>query len=425
MRVLAVTPSYPPCIGGAERLLAAVAERLVSRGHEVTVYTTNGATHAQLISPDGGALPPEEVLHGVRVRRFAPDRGMARALRWLTGLRGGYRTARLLFGHGLKPALDRPTPFALLPAVARAQADVVLSLNWSWPSAYAVYLARRVRRLRLVGVPILHVGQPWALRPLYPPMLRACDGVLAMTSAEADFLSARGAVHPVVTGAGVDPRPFDHRDGCSLRVRFGLGSSPVIGFVGRQDRGKGVPTLLGAMRRLWATGTDARLVLAGARAHRSSEVTEDLNRLTPTERARVILIDDFEDRDRASILDACDIVALPSVEESFGMVYLEAWLCGKPVVGARIPSTACVVADGEDGLLARPEDAADLSHSLAALLADPDRRRRMGERGRAKALANYTWDHVTDRWEAELMRVVAQVGSARRGRGLGESATTA
>lgn len=424
MRVLAVTPSYPPCIGGAELLLAAVAKRLVDRGHEVSVYTTNGATHAQLISPGGGELPQEEIINGVRVRRFPPDRGVARALRWATRRRGGYRSARLLFGHGLKPALDRPTPFALLPALARARADVVLSLNWSWPPAYAVYLARRVRRLPLVGVPILHVGQPWALRPLYPLMLQACDGVLAMTGAEADFVRARGAVHPVVTGAGVDPGPFESRDGRSVRVRFGLGNLPVIGFIGRQDRGKGVPTLLGAMRRLWASGRDVRLLLAGQRAHRSREVTEDLNRLTEVERARVILFDDFEDGDRASILDACDIVVLPSVEESFGMVYLEAWLCGKPVVGARIPSTACVVADGEDGLLARPEDAADLSDGLAALLADPDRRRRMGQHGRAKTLANFTWDHVTDRWEAELVRVAAQVRPVHHDRRLGARATT-
>jgi glycosyltransferase involved in cell wall biosynthesis len=98
---------------------------------------------------------------------------------------------------------------------------------------------------------------------------------------------------------------------------------------------------------------------------------------------------------------------VPSVEEGFGIAYLEAWMCRKPVVGARIPSTASVISEGVDGLLAEAHDAEDLARSLHTLLGDRDLRDRMGRAGREKTLANFTWDVVTDRWEAALQRVTA------------------
>ena len=127
---------------------------------------------------------------------------------------------------------------------------------------------------------------------------------------------------------------------------------------------------------------------------------------------RVILVDDFSETDLPHIVDACDVLVLPSIEESFGIVFLEGWMCGKPVIGARIPSTECVIEEGVDGLIAEPLDAPDLACCILALLRDPRQRERMGAAGRAKTLANHTWDAVTDRWEAAMMAAAKQV--ARR-----------
>ena len=123
--------------------------------------------------------------------------------------------------------------------------------------------------------------------------------------------------------------------------------------------------------------------------------------------AKVILIDDFADADGPSVIDACDIVALPSVEESFGIVFVEAWMCGKPVIGGDIASTRCVIDRGVDGLTATPFDAQDLSSKILDLLADPAKRACFGARGREKALARYTWDRVTDIWETTLLTAAA------------------
>ena len=238
-------------------------------------------------------------------------------------------------------------------------------------------------------------------------MLASCDMVLTNTVAEEEFVRARGARNVVVGGTGIVPDHFTHRDGGLVRRRLGLGDDPVVGFIGRQDRFKGALALVEAMQVVWRTAPSARLLFAGQSAHRSQEMNDQLAALPAGERARVSMMDDFADSELANLADACDIVVLPSVEEGFGIVYLEGWMCGKPVIGARIASTGCVIDDGVDGLLAEPLDVPDLARCILTLLADPELRARMGAAGRAKTLAHYTWDAVTDRWENALRSVAA------------------
>jgi glycosyltransferase involved in cell wall biosynthesis len=323
-----------------------------------------------------------------------------------------------VFGEGIAMMGRRPSPLGVLPALLTSSQDVIVSANWIWPTAYGVHLARRLRRFRLVGFPIFHIARPWAEQLLYHEMLAACDAVLTLTDAEQQFVQARCRGRVEVTGAGVDPAPFVRRDGGAVRRLHNLGDGPVVGFIGRQDPLKGVLTLLEAMRLVWQARPEVRLLLGGPRAHRSREVSAALESLPAEHRPQLVDLSDFADRDGPSIIDACDVVALPSVEESFGLVFLEAWMCRKPVVGVRIPSTECVIEDGQDGLLARPMDPADLARCLLELLGDPGRAGMLGERGYRKTLARFTWDAVVDRWEAVLREVVE--GSRRGSKGVEE-----
>ena len=247
-------------------------------------------------------------------------------------------------------------------------------------------------------------------------MLGDCDGVIVCTDAERDFVEARGGRDVAVAGAGVDPARFEGRNGASIRARYDLVDRPVVGFVGRQDSMKGVPTLIEAMRTVWRHAPTAVLLFAGQSAHRDGNVTARLAALSEDERSRVVMIDDFPDEDGPSIMDACDLLALPSSEEAFGLVMIEAWTCGKPVIGADIASTRCIIDSGVDGWTAKPFDASDLAAKILDLLANPDKRAKFGARGRAKVLSRYTWDRVTDVWEASLQQAAATRQPAKRQR---------
>ncbi len=408
LRIAHVAASYAPCIGGSERMLQQVSERLVQRGHRVTVLTFDCASLRDQDGEHRAGLPAQEDINGVTVRRLDPRHGWLQRLHraWIR-LPGGWKSARWLLGPDADYWLGSPSGIRMLRPLLRMDLDVITSLNWYWGIAYWAGVAARLRGVPHVAIPVLHTEMDWANRPIHGRIYRSTAASIVLTDAEREFVEAHGGPAVTVAGAGADPARFEHRDGASLRARIGAGNRPIVAFVGGQSAPKGVPTLIDAMQLVWRTRPDAMLLLAGPVSRRDAATAARLQALAPEERARVAMLDDFADTEGPSILDACDVLALPSIEDSFGMVMIEAWMCGKPVIGADIPSTRCIVEHGVDGLLVQPFDAHDLAGAIERLLANPLERREFGERGRAKAHARYTWDRVTDAWEATLLQAVA------------------
>jgi glycosyltransferase involved in cell wall biosynthesis len=414
MKIVHVTPLYAPALGGCETHVQRLSEGLASRGHQVTVLTANVRDIWQLGAGVFGGLPEKEFMGSICVRRFRPDGGaLGIALdAWQTNVRGGYRSLSLLLGKdGVDMLLQKPVLVQLVPTLLAMQADVVLSANWYWSPAYCVHIAKRMKKFPLAGLPLFHTAEPWwCNRRIYPRMVSSCDVVIVNTEYEANFVRQKGAARAEVVGVGIEPSAFSHHDGRDFRLRHGLGNHPVVGFVGRLAPNKGALVLLQAMRSVWRWNPEVRVVLAGPRAGRKKEVDTFLENLSDWEKARTVVIDDFPEADKASLFDSFDVFALPSTGESFGIAYLEAWMCQKPVIGARIGPTRCVIDHDVDGLLVDPVDAEDTARAIIELLSDPDRREKMGRRGHAKTTTKFTWEKVVDRVE----RVYCELVETRR-----------
>ncbi|MBK8277173.1 MAG: glycosyltransferase family 4 protein [Nitrospira sp.] len=403
MKILHVSPTYAPVLGGAELHVKELSEGLVSRGHDVTVLTANARNSTDLFRGIHGRLPEAEVINGVQVIRFDPN-GQALGA-WLKGwaqLPGGWRSLRMVFGEdGMEILAAQPQLIQIIPYLLRSRADVVMAMNWHWSPAYYAYLAKQLRDFAFVGIPLFHTAEAWCQRPIYRKMLASSSAIVANTAHEGEFAREHGARRVEVGGVGVYPDGFASRNGAAIRARYGIGSVPVVGFVGRQDVNKGVVQLVHAMKIVWRWNTEVRLIIAG---HQSSEhqglaVHSAIEQLTGAEQSKLVRISQFADAEKPSLYDAFDIFVLPSVGESFGLAYLEAWLCQKPVIGARIGSTECVINDGVDGLLVDPKSPEDLAEKIIALLSDRDKREKMGMAGYSKTIACHTWGKVVDRLE--------------------------
>ncbi len=414
MRIVYVTRNYHPVVGGAELHVQALAERHVARGHTVTVFTQR--TSDSVSGAVDRNLPEQEDIGGVRVVRFEAEEGVRRPLSRLLRLRGAWRLTRVFLSPGKVGALsDGAVPIGHVLRALWNRPDVITTVNWgSAEFLMPFYLARRLLRAPIVGMPLLHTEMSWAESSATADMIAGSDGLLANTEHEVRFCGARGfpADRMHVCGTGTDPGALSKPDGRRLRQRHGLGDAPVVGYVGRMQVDKGVPLLIQAMRLVWRAHPRARLLLAGrdlpsaTRDHEAFRAA--LAGLDPAERARVVHIDGFAAEDKASIYAACDVYAMSSITDSFGQTYLEAWLSGRPVIGARVPAIECVIEHGVDGLLVAPRSAPALAEALVDLLADPRRRAAMGAAGRAKTLARFTWDRVTDRVEAAYRETLHQ-----------------
>jgi glycosyltransferase involved in cell wall biosynthesis len=399
MRIIHVNPFYTPWIGGGTVHIRALSERLVRRGHHVTLLTQR--RRGPWSPAADRSLPRRERIAGVEVRRLLPSlRPVSHLQRFVLGREAGVEM--LLLALRLRPHVVTVMNFA--------------ASAWARP----IFLAKRLGRFPVVGIPLLHTEQAWPSGPVTGDLLRRCDALLLNTTHERDFVLSRGCrpTRAHVLGPGVEPDLLAGGDGAAFRTRHRIGDAPLVGYVGRVEPLKGVVTLVEAMRIVWTREPAARLLIAGPSAPASSleerACAAAFEALSDAERGRVVRLDGFDEADKPSLLAALDVLAMPSVVESFGLTYLEAWACGKPVIGARGPAVECVVDHGVDGLLVPPDARDDTAAAIATLLANPGVRERMGAAGRRKVLARFTWEPIVDAVEA-LYRDLAAPRDRRPG----------
>ena len=275
--------------------------------------------------------------------------------------------------------------------------DVVLAQMTPYSTLnYAVAFGAR-RRVPVVLLPHFHTDDDfYHLRHYYDAFRRAAV-VLAFSPSQKRFFEGLGARAQVIGGGGVDPAEFRSRDDSSdtFRQRFGLEKTPLVLFVGRKAPSKRYDLLVQAVDFLNAH-LACKLVIVGP--------DEDGQ---PIASANVVYVGRQEREVVMEAYRAADVFAMMSESESFGMVFVEAWMAKKPVIGNRACSAvADLIADGQDGFLCG--DALECAEKIASLILDPDLARRFGERGHDKAMREYTWDAIGEKVAAIYRRVSAE-----------------
>ena len=168
----------------------------------------------------------------------------------------------------------------------------------------------------------------------------------------------------------------------------------VIAFVGRLQKFKGPDVLIRATAELFKRDPyrNVRVVICGGPSGAGStpDTYRDLARELGVER-HVRFLNPRPPEELVAVYQAADIVAVPSYNESFGLVAVEAQATGTPVVAARVGGLPIVVADNETGVLVDGHEPGDWADALAKLLDDDARRIAMGEAAVAHA-AKFSWD---------------------------------
>jgi glycosyltransferase involved in cell wall biosynthesis len=406
MRILHINQRYWPGWGGAEAHLHELSRRLVGAGHQVTVATTDALDFELLFTP--GRRRVEEgqgELDGVRILRF-PVRHLPgcpltysawRRLLWLL-------SAARPVPVGVMTYLARYTPW--VPAFRRWLAstteefDLIAGMNVCSESLSeaALRLARR-RGIPFAMYALAHLGagaRPGqdAVGTFYTmrhqtALVRASDVLIAQTPTESAFYQQRGVSEDRirVVGPGVNPDEVLGGDGESFRARHHL-RGPVIASLSAMAYDKGTVHVVEAVRRLWQAGRKVELVLAGAVL---TPFRRYLEGLPAEERSRIHVLGSIDEGEKRDMLAACDLLAMPSRTDSFGIVYLEAWLYRKPVIGARAWGVSDVIEDGRDGLLVPFGDVPALAEAMVYLLEHPGIGETMGAWGERKVYQYHTW----------------------------------
>jgi phosphatidylinositol alpha-1,6-mannosyltransferase len=230
--------------------------------------------------------------------------------------------------------------------------------------------------------------------------LRHADRVIANSEHTRDTLLEMGIDPARITiiYPGVDVSVFrPGLDTAGLRESLGIRSDEKLVFsVGRLSRRKGFDQMIRAVAQLHAEGIPLRYVIAGI-----GEDADYLDGLIAEHNAQGIVhrIGAVSEADLPRWMNACDVFAMPNRDingdnEGFGMVFIEAAACGKPVVGGKDGGTGAAVADGLTGLRVDGHSAARVEFALRTLLADYALRDRLGQNGWMRVQAEFSWESV-------------------------------
>lgn len=196
---------------------------------------------------------------------------------------------------------------------------------------------------------------------------------------------------------GVDPRYF------SLVSQ----EEPYLLYLGRLDlHTKGLDLLVAAFARIAETHPGVILKIAGRGTPANREAVLRLAARVGVEH-RIELVGGVDEEQKGELLRRCLFVCMPSRYEGWGIVAVEAAAAAKPVVGTSIAGLRDAVRDGETGVLVPSGDVPSLAEAMSALLTDPERRRRMGERGREWA-RRFDWDRIAVDQEQVLLRAAGR-----------------
>lgn len=351
--------------GGAERVMATLADAFARRGHHVTLLTLDASSADSLQVASG-------------VERIGLGRYEA-ARSWMAWLSNVIRIIEI------GAVVDRVRPEVVISFIAEMNVlTIIACARRRVPVLVSERVDPRFHRMSRLW--------DWLRWHTYP----YASGLVVQTSAVAEWLTASKPRMPTVTVIPNPVRPLTHRP-----ERAPPSARAYLLAAGRLTYQKGFDVLINAFSLLVRQGVDLDLVIAGEGGERSA-LLRLAAQLGVAERVRLV----GHTPDLEGWMTAAFAFVLSSRYEGFPNVLLEALACGTAAIATDCPSGPREILDsGAAGLLVPCEDPAAIAHAVMTLHTDPDLRARLRRLGPG-LVGRFSIDAVVSRWESLMRRAV-------------------
>ncbi len=367
-------------IGGLAAYTRGLARELAATGVGVTTVSRFDRDRPGRLDYAAGATGIGRPLDNMPTRLVGPRSTLRPALTQL--LRFNARP-------WLRPLSVRLFTFAYKSSLAAAipdEVDLIHYVGTGWELlGYAAHALARQRGARFTVLPAVHPGS-WGDGPMDVELYKRADAVFALSDHEVEHLAGLGVPRPRLAKTPLAPSAASTGDGLRFRHRHRLGDRPIALFVAPKARTKGFHVLAEALSSIVRAVPDACFVAIGPDGdlpypRMPSGAYFDLGHV--------------DDDEKADALAACDVYCMPSTADSFGIVYVEAWSYGKPVVGGSAPAVREMIQNDITGFTVDPRADA-VATVLIRLLTDRALGERLGTAGRTLQQSRYTWRAVKD-----------------------------
>ena len=373
MKIHYVAPHFHPEIGGVEDHVLRLGRYMVDRGHEVTVHTSRE-------SITRGLLPQQEEMHGIMIRRYMPEIKLGY---YATTFRPSMGEGDILHCHG----------YAFLP-----NDFSVRHYRGRMGVVFTTHHGVRMTPPNLRGRVLRRIYDNYGLGTL-----RESDMVLTSSDADRNWLLERRipARKVSVVPDGISDDAFLPGDK-GAAARHGLQN--YVMFLGRVHREKCIDHLFRAVAKLGRR--DLMVAVVGPDEGAMGDLHQVAERVGILPSVR--FLGRVSQEDKKGLLAGCRVLVLPSLYEAQGLVILEAWAQGRPVVASRVGGVPDMIREGENGVMYEWGNVDQLAGLIARVLDDHALAANIGSRGMATAGQHYRWSSVAGRIEGIYIRVLSE-----------------
>ncbi|MDM8531588.1 glycosyltransferase [Anaerolineales bacterium HSG25] len=394
LRICLLSTNYPPSnTEGVARLTHLMAQGLSELGHEIHVITEGQANYTTVY--DGAYVHQIKTGH-TRYNHFAKN-GYPNLYWSLNRSQAMYeKLVSLRQNHNIQ--LADSTVWLLDGLVTSTAGDIPLAVR-------LVTSARQIAKISQPTQPIDAESQ--LIGELEAKLLHQSQGLIPISGAiqesYADLYQVDFATRPhQLIHAGIKPLPNEEvypLDGQSK-------DEPIVLYVGRLERRKGLPDLLAAIPHVLQQFPKAQFWLAGSDNSTNDGFAEQyqasypdyFRRTYPQHVDQVRFLGYVPDNKLDLLYQVCDLFVAPSLFESFGLIFLEAMNHARPTIGCNVGGPTEIVLHGETGLLVPPQSPGALAGAIIRLLGEPKTRRVMGLAGRERLLNQFTYLKMAEQY---------------------------
>ena len=400
MKILAISHIFPPAIDGGSKVVYQLSHQLESQGHDVIYLSSDCFSTDDFVKkyppsfhqgrgPGGGFRLP--VYHYLRrplkfINLFIPQKTYLHQLLQIFQ-KGPIFKIIPFFKTTIKTIKFKPDLIIAGPLPT----TIILYANFFKKISTIYHL-----RSKILINSSFHQSDPDFFRLPLIKTLQQADFLWTLTKYETDFFIKKLNINPnkiILAGNGVEQGFLKTKK--SKTTNYDLSST--ILFIGSLAAHKRVDLLINSFSRLVKEGIKGRLVLVGQKTLFFPQIEKIYKSLPKTVQKQIHFKFNVKNRDLIKIIDNCQFLVLPSIQESFGLVLIEAWARKKAVIASNIPPLKEIITSSKGGLIFQTDNQNDLQQKIQQLISNPKLCRQFGQNGYLYVKNNYTWNKVSQK----------------------------
>ncbi|MFX1450677.1 MAG: glycosyltransferase family 4 protein [Promethearchaeota archaeon] len=412
MHIIHCPYGYFPSISGAELYIQRLSEILLKRRHKLKVFCSNAIDFQAFRSPEGKFLSDSKVkINNVEIERFKIEYPKITKVfnlilnSSLTKIFNNLKFFNLYLLDLLKFIKNGPFIPDFFKGLLNEDSDIFHTTAIPYLNIVLALIAGKLKNIPVICTPFYHFENERYHEAAFTRILGEFNKILVCSKAEKDYLIENGVKEKKIEQIhmAIDLHKYERAKKKWFLDKFDI-SGPKILFCGYKNAEKGAINILDCIKYVISEVPDAKFIFIGPSTKSFNIKKRKLGDL----RENIINIGvlPYDATLKRGAFAASDIYLMPSRSEAFGIAYLEAWACKKPVIGADIK--ASIINDGQDGLVV-PFNASPklLAEKIVKLIRDENLRYELGLNGYNKIKKNnWTWEHLAVKIEGIYKEVI-------------------